>query len=73
MGCMARVVQPIFVLTVTHEHETQSAAFPGLALDLLPNLQPADALPLADCFDNMVLGHAHKPYIVPTKRVGPIA
>lgn len=30
------------------------------------NMQPAEALPLADVFDYVALGHGHKPYVIKT-------
>ncbi|GFO66617.1 nuclease SbcCD subunit D [Geomonas limicola] len=37
------------------------------------NIKPEEALPLADCFDYVALGHGHKPYIVETPEGRPYA
>lgn len=37
------------------------------------NIRPEEALPLADCFDYVALGHGHKPYIVQTPEGRPYA
>ncbi len=37
------------------------------------NMQPAEALPLADVFDYVALGHGHKPYIIETPEGRPYA
>ena len=37
------------------------------------NIRPEEALPLADCFDYVALGHGHKPYIVATPEGRPYA
>jgi len=37
------------------------------------NIRPEEALPLADCFDYVALGHGHKPYIVSTPQGRPYA
>jgi DNA repair exonuclease SbcCD nuclease subunit len=37
------------------------------------NIRPEEALPLADCFDYLALGHGHKPYIVATPEGRPYA
>jgi DNA repair protein SbcD/Mre11 len=37
------------------------------------NIRPDEALPLADCFDYVALGHGHKPYIVQTPEGRPYA
>lgn len=37
------------------------------------NIKPEEALPLADCFDYVALGHGHKPYIVATPDGRPYA
>lgn len=37
------------------------------------NMQPAEALPLAEVFDYVALGHGHKPYIVETPQGRPYA
>lgn len=37
------------------------------------NMQPAEALPLAEVFDYVALGHGHKPYIVETQQGRPYA
>ena len=37
------------------------------------NIRPDEALPLADCFDYVALGHGHKPYIVATPEGRPYA
>ena len=37
------------------------------------NMQPAEALPLADVFDYVALGHGHKPYIIETPAGRPYA
>ncbi|HBA86514.1 MAG TPA: exonuclease SbcCD subunit D [Geobacter sp.] len=37
------------------------------------NIKPEEALPLADCFDYLALGHGHKPYIVETPQGRPYA
>lgn len=37
------------------------------------NIKPEEALPLADCFDYVALGHGHKPYIVETPQGRPYA
>lgn len=37
------------------------------------NMQPAEALPLADTFDYVALGHGHKPYIIETPEGRPYA
>jgi len=37
------------------------------------NIRPDEALPLAECFDYVALGHGHKPYIVQTPEGRPYA
>ena len=37
------------------------------------NIKPEEALPLADCFDYVALGHGHKPYIIKTPAGRPYA
>jgi DNA repair exonuclease SbcCD nuclease subunit len=37
------------------------------------NIRPEEALPLAECFDYVALGHGHKPYIVKTPEGRPYA
>ena len=37
------------------------------------NMQPTEALPLADTFDYIALGHGHKPYIIETPEGRPYA
>lgn len=37
------------------------------------NMQPTEALPLADVFDYVALGHGHKPYIIETPEGRPYA
>ena len=37
------------------------------------NMQPAEALPLADIFDYVALGHGHKPYVIETPDGRPYA
>jgi DNA repair exonuclease SbcCD nuclease subunit len=37
------------------------------------NMQPAEALPLADVFDYVALGHGHKPYVIETPDGRPYA
>lgn len=37
------------------------------------NIHPDEALPLAECFDYVALGHGHKPYIVQTPEGRPYA
>lgn len=37
------------------------------------NIKPEEALPLAECFDYLALGHGHKPYIVVTPEGRPYA
>ena len=37
------------------------------------NIRPEEALPLAECFDYVALGHGHKPYIVQTPEGRPYA
>ncbi len=37
------------------------------------NMQPDEALPLAECFDYVALGHGHKPYIIATPGGRPYA
>ena len=37
------------------------------------NIRPEEALPLAECFDYVALGHGHKPYIVETPAGRPYA
>jgi len=37
------------------------------------NIRPEEALPLAQCFDYVALGHGHKPYIVQTPEGRPYA
>ncbi|OGU07578.1 MAG: nuclease SbcCD subunit D [Geobacteraceae bacterium GWC2_58_44] len=37
------------------------------------NIRPEEALPLAQCFDYVALGHGHKPYIVATPQGRPYA
>ena len=37
------------------------------------NIRPDEALPLAECFDYVALGHGHKPYIVETPEGRPYA
>jgi len=37
------------------------------------NIRPEEALPLAQCFDYVALGHGHKPYIVETPEGRPYA
>jgi len=37
------------------------------------NIRPDEALPLADCFDYVALGHGHKPYLVSTPDGRPYA
>jgi DNA repair protein SbcD/Mre11 len=37
------------------------------------NIRPDEALPLAECFDYVALGHGHKPYIVRTPEGRPYA
>jgi len=37
------------------------------------NMQPTEALPLADVFDYVALGHGHKPYVIETPESRPYA
>jgi DNA repair protein SbcD/Mre11 len=37
------------------------------------NIKPEEALPLADCFDYLALGHGHKPYVIATPEGRPYA
>src|SRR6266581_3886325 len=37
------------------------------------NIKPEEALPLAECFDYVALGHGHKPYIIKTPAGRPYA
>jgi exonuclease SbcD len=37
------------------------------------NIRPEEALPLAECFDYVALGHGHKPYVVRTPEGRPYA
>lgn len=37
------------------------------------NMHPDDALPLAQCFDYLALGHGHKPYLIQTPEGRPYA